>query len=271
MTRAIIGIDIGSRYTKLCIMESGVFRFIKLETYSFYKEYTDKKGFAAKNLCQEHDILTSDTFFGFTGYGKHRIEKILNGRCNLFNELKMHMNGAIFQTGLKNFILLDIGGQDSKVIVVEDGRMVDFETNDRCASGTGRFIENASRVMGMEMTEFINCSDSPVEITSKCAVFAETEIIELLAENCLPKNIAAGINLSVVKKVLPLIERFNYNDNLIFTGGTALNCAVVQYLAKMLSKRKIKVIVPEQPLFNGAIGVVRTLVEMEENNGYCTF
>ena len=271
MNMTVIGIDIGSRYTKLCITESCESRYILIDTYRFYRVYTDKNGFSIENLCREYGINYSDTIFGFTGYGKHRIEKILSGECNLFNELKMHMNGAIAQTGLKDFMLLDIGGQDSKVILVESERMTDFDTNDRCASGTGRFIENAARVMGMDMDEFTECSDNPVEISSKCAVFAETEIIELLAENCLPECIAAGINLSVVKKVLPLIERFNYNNNLIFSGGTALNRAVVEYLGKILSKKKIKVIVPKHPLFNGAIVVVRTLVEMEEIDGYSTF
>lgn len=269
MIKAYAGIDIGSRYTKIVLARGEGRQYLLFDTFKFYKEYLDTNGFSIGKLCADADFGVVNPVCGFTGYGKNRIAS--NWKHALFNELKMHMLGAMEQTGMLDFTMLDIGGQDSKVVSVKNGKMVDFETNDKCAAGTGRFVENAARVMGMELSEFMNCKDSPVEITSKCAVFAETEIIELLAQNVSPERIAAGINQSVVKKVLPLIERFNYNKYLIFSGGTANNPAVLEFLQQQLSEKYVKITVLDKPLFNGAIGVVSSLIKMEDIDGHSTF
>ena len=121
-------------------------------------------------------------------------------------------------TGLDHFILLEVGGQDTKVLYVKDGRVFDFLTNDRCAAGTGRYLENMARFLKMPLTEFAAAWQDPVEISQTCAIFGESELVGHLLEGVDPARIAAGVNASVARRALAMVRRYRC-PTLVCVGG----------------------------------------------------
>jgi len=110
-------------------------------------------------------------------------ENLLNFvNANVISEIKAHFKGAVYQTGENNFILIDIGGQDSKVIIVKDGYIEDFVMNDKCAASSGRFIEVAANILKIPIEKMGSYTENPVKLSSTCSVFAESEIIGKIAE-----------------------------------------------------------------------------------------
>lgn len=184
-----------------------------------------------------------------TGYG--RVSLPFATKC--VTEISCHARGAVWlfpQTGL----VLDIGGQDSKVISTdEDGSVLDFVMNDKCAAGTGRFLQVLSGILGMELdtlSEIAGCG-TPASISSMCAVFAETEIIGLLAQGVAPADIAAGVFLSIARRMRALAGRIAMRGECTFTGGLAQSPTFARLLAEELG---VFVQVPEQPQITGALG-----------------
>ncbi|MBP2638644.1 MAG: hgdC 2, partial [Firmicutes bacterium] len=165
-------------------------------------------------------------------------------------ELKAHVLGATWQTGLKNFTLLDLGGQDSKVIKVKNGKMIDFQTNDKCAASTGRYLENMAAILGLTLEELGRYSDNPVELNATCAIFGETELIGRIVEGYGVPELAAGVNYTIFKRIRPMLAAVG-GDTIVFTGGVARGAAIAELLKKELG---VTVIVPERPQLNGAIG-----------------
>ncbi len=251
--QTICGIDLGSRSVKIALMRSQIeeedFKILRLEsldTIRFYREYGRKQGdklvvdFKALGL-PEVDRLVS------TGYGRNTLE-LAGGEA--IPELKAHVLGAIYQTGLKDFTLVDLGGQDSKIIQVRKGKMVDFMTNDKCAASSGRYLENMANILDMSLEELGQYAEAPVELNSTCAVFGESELIGKIVEGFPLAELAAGVNATIVKRILPLLRSFS-GDDLVFTGGVAHNHAVGRLLEAGSGKR---IVIPQEPQFNGAIG-----------------
>ncbi len=181
-----------------------------------------------------------------TGYGKN----LLKAHFPTVTEIRAHFLGARFVTGLDHFILLEMGGQDTKVLYVREGRVFDFLTNDRCAAGTGRYLENMARFLKMPLTEFAGCWEDPVDISQTCAIFGETELVGHLLEGVEPARIAAGVNASVARRALAMLRRYRC-PTLVFVGGVAKNRAVVKFLG---DQGDFQVRVPPYPQFNGALG-----------------
>ncbi|MCX5890833.1 MAG: 2-hydroxyglutaryl-CoA dehydratase, partial [Deltaproteobacteria bacterium] len=184
------GLDFGSRYVKLVYLgdqEALVRR--RLDTVSFYREYLNRRhgrlviDWPRLKLPEPESLVV-------TGYGKN----LLQQNFPAITEIRAHFLGARRQTGLDHFILLEVGGQDTKVLYVKDGRVFDFLTNDRCAAGTGRYLENMARFLKLPLTEFAGCWQDPVEISQTCAIFGETELVGYLLEGVEPARIAAGVN-----------------------------------------------------------------------------
>ena len=244
-----IGIDSGSRRVKIVLMEGNkIVRSRSFDTLRFYKRYgTIKEG----KLCVRFDLLdlTIDprSRICVTGYGRNNIN--LSGG-NIVTEIQAHVQGALFQTGLKNFTLLDLGGQDTKVAYVEEGKARDFLMNDKCAAGSGRYLENMARVLAVSLRDLGDQYNDPIDLDTTCAIFGESEMIGNIIEGIPISRICAGVNLSVVKRVLPLINRFP-PQNIVFSGGVAKNEAIVKLLEESVH---VPVIVPKHPAFNGAIG-----------------
>lgn len=242
-----IGLDLGSRYVKAVFMQDG--QLVEHRTYDtleFYREYGRKlKG----ELVIDHKRLGWPPFERVvsTGYGRNLVQ-VAGGQ--VIPELRAHTQGAMFQTGLTEFTLLDLGGQDSKVIKVNNGRMVDFRTNDKCAASSGRYLENMATVLGLNVEELGDCLEEPVELSSTCAVFGESELVGQIIEGHPIRHLAAGVNQTIVKRVESMIRDL-YSPVLVFTGGVARNQAVGRMLAEMLG---VEIVVPPHPQLNGAIG-----------------
>ena len=152
-------------------------------------------------------------------------------------------------------ICIDIGGQDSKVIAMDaTGRVTDFAMNDKCAAGTGRFLEVMARALEVDLDAFGEMSlkaDQPAAISSLCTVFAESEVISLIARGERRENIIAGIHESIGSRVIAMAKRVGIVEPIMMTGGVAKNIGVVRALEKK-SGKSIRVFASAQ--VNGAIG-----------------
>lgn len=250
----ICGIDLGSRSVKIALMQQKkagkeglkLLRLENLNTINFYREYGRKQGeklvvdFEALGLPWVDRLIS-------TGYGRNTLD-LAGGEA--IPELKAHVLGAIYQTGLQDFTLVDLGGQDSKIIQVRKGKMIDFLTNDKCAASSGRYLENMASVLDVSLEKLGNYADDPVELNSTCAVFGESELIGKIVEGFPIAKLAAGVNATIVKRILPLLRSFA-GEVLVLTGGVAYNSAVGRLLEKGTGR---KLIIPPEPQFNGAIG-----------------
>jgi predicted CoA-substrate-specific enzyme activase len=242
----ILGIDLGSREVKIVVMEDNKIKLKKkVSTMRFYKDYCSYDGKVIVNLDKLEIGATIDKAVS-TGYGKNNTDLKL---FKPINELKAHVYGAMYQCGLKDFILLDVGGQDVKVIKVEKGITTDLELNEKCAASCGRYLENMANILEISLDEMSNYSENPVDLNSTCAVFSESELIGKIAEGTKIENLCAGVNYSLYKRLRPLLSKFR-GKKLVITGGVANNNAIKKYLEKDYEE----IVSVEEPQFNGAIG-----------------
>jgi predicted CoA-substrate-specific enzyme activase len=201
-----------------------------------------------------------------TGYGR---EKISFANTNV-TEITCHGTGAywLIPTGRT---VIDIGGQDCKVILLGDnGNITDFRMNDKCAAGTGRFLEVMARALGLELDELGAVSlksESPAVITSQCSVFAESEIVTLIAEGIELPDIVAGIHKSIADRLLTMVKTVNSRKDFMLTGGVAKNAGVVKFLEGALGKIEK---VPVDPQIVGALGAALIAKEKLERGVLAT-
>ncbi|MBC8063135.1 MAG: 2-hydroxyglutaryl-CoA dehydratase [Clostridiaceae bacterium] len=241
----ILGIDLGSREVKLILMEDNkLVEKSKFSTMTFYRDYCNHGEKLEVNL-KKLGIENIDKAIS-TGYGRN------NTNLNYFkaiNELKAHVYGVFYQTGLKDFILLDVGGQDVKVVKVEKGIITDLELNEKCAASCGRYLENMANVLEISLDRMFQYYKDPIELNSTCAVFSESELIGKIAEGVSMERLCSGVNYSLYKRLQPLLNKFQGNK-LVVAGGVARNLALN---ALLLNDYK-EIIQLEEPQFNGAIG-----------------
>jgi predicted CoA-substrate-specific enzyme activase len=186
-----------------------------------------------------------------TGYGRYLAQAHLD--CPIITEIKAYALGA-HHLYPECEVIIDIGGQDSKVIRASGGRVLDFEMNDRCAAGTGRFLEVMATTLGYSIDELGSCAlraNHAVTINSMCTVFAESEVISLLSKGEQPQNIALGVHNSIINRIFALSGRVDLNNDVVFAGGVAKNPCMVELLKKKLRK---DIFVPDEPQIIGAIG-----------------
>jgi predicted CoA-substrate-specific enzyme activase len=196
-----------------------------------------------------------------TGYGR-RLVKIAD---NSFTEITCHARGAAaLWPGVR--LVIDIGGQDSKVIAVDENGFVDrFAMNDRCASGTGRFFEVLSRALEIDIDQIGAVAlqgSGDLEVSSMCATFAETEVISLLAQGAEPADIAASVHRAVAARTLGLLAQVGKRTPIVMTGGVAKNPAAVHFLSEALG---LPVQIPSDPQISGAFGAA--LLARDEHLG----
>ncbi len=249
----LYGIDLGSRSVKVVGYADGdVAHRASYDTARFYREYGRMEGgelmvsFEGLGLPAHPERLT------VTGYGRNTVR--VRG-AQVISEVKAHTLGAVHQTGLREFTLLDIGGQDTKVVKVDGGRVDEFIMNDKCAASSGRYIENMAAVLDMSMDEVSLHFENPVSLSATCAIFGESELIQKIAEGKSASELAAAVNLSIVKRVLPMINRFP-DGPVVFSGGVAKNAAVAELLRQHTRREVISL---AEPTFNGAIGCALNL------------
>lgn len=185
-----------------------------------------------------------------TGYGR----KLVPGAARSFTEITCHARGAAaLHPGVR--LVIDIGGQDSKVIAVDDAGLVDrFAMNDRCASGTGRFFDVLARALEVDISEVGNLAlagSDGLEVSSMCATFAETEVISLLAQGKPKSDIAASVHKAVASRTLGLVAQVGKAAPTVMTGGVAQNPAARHYIEQAL-RQPIELL--DQPQIAGAYG-----------------
>ncbi|QEK13455.1 2-hydroxyglutaryl-CoA dehydratase [Crassaminicella thermophila] len=241
----ILGIDLGSREVKIAVMEEEkIIKKIKVSTMSFYRDYCSFNGKIIVDL-EKLGIYGIDRAVS-TGYGRNNTD--LN-KFKAINEIKAHVYGCFYQTKLKDFILLDVGGQDVKIVKVENGIITDLELNEKCAASCGRYLENMANVLEISLDEMSKYYDNPVVLNATCAVFSESELIGKIAEGVDIKSLCAGVNYSLYKRLHPMLNKFK-GRKLVLTGGVANNSAIKEYLKKDYDE----IVSVEEPQLNGAIG-----------------
>lgn len=242
----MLGIDLGSRRVKIVEMtETGILQRLSYDTISFYREYG--KMLKGSLHIDMPGLGLPETLLIATGYGKTTVK--VEGARNI-PEIQAHAAGAVYQSLEKDFTLLDIGGQDTKIIQVRGGKTVDFLTNDRCAAGSGRYLENMATVLGISLEELASYSDVSIELNSTCAIFAETEIISRVIEGYSTAQLGAGVNYALYRRIAPLLKKLP-SPVYIMAGGGAKSPALQQIAARDLQAPVIALADPE---FNGAIG-----------------
>ena len=185
-----------------------------------------------------------------TGYGR----KSMAAADKTITEIMCHAAGAHYLNPRTRSVI-DIGGQDSKAIVMDEkGKVINFVMNDKCAAGTGRFLEVMARALEVDLDQFGEISlraDRPAKISSLCTVFAESEVISLIAKGEKRENIIAGIHDSICARVSAMMMRIGVREPVMITGGVAKNLGVVRALEKTINAH---VEVSKYAQENGAIG-----------------
>lgn len=257
--KTFIGIDIGSLATKIVLINEGKLIDHRTErsTYNFRKVGHD----LFDDLLERNDLNKSDVFLMSTGYGRNTID-IADDRVT---EITAHAKGAQYFFPDAHSVI-DIGGQDSKAIVMSQktGNVIDFQMNDKCAAGTGRFLEVMAHALEVPIDQFGELSlnsNKPASISSTCTVFAESEVISLFARGASKNDIASGIHKSIARRVAGMAKRIGVAPKLVFCGGVAKNPAVKKYLEAELG---YEIVTPEFPQLTGAIGAA--LIAQENNS-----
>ena len=244
------GIDIGSMTTKCVIMDrTGIIGKVVIPTDSDPKNSGIK---ALETLLNKNGLKRPDlSRIVGTGYGRISLDFF----DHTATELTCHATGVRYLNPDAEGVI-DIGGQDSKVIKLKpDGSIMDFVLNDRCAAGTGHFLEVMSRALNQDIEKFGDLytkSESPCSINSTCTVFAESEVISLTARGESKTDIAAGLHQSIAKRVGNMANRLGLKENIAFVGGVAKNNGMKKALEDYLGIHFIPI--SEDPQITGAIG-----------------
>ncbi|MHA1593774.1 MAG: acyl-CoA dehydratase activase [Candidatus Baldrarchaeia archaeon] len=249
MSVYVAGIDVGAATAKCVIMDDGEIVGYEIIPVSYDLSESAKRVFNAtlKKLGISADEIKSVVS---TGYGRYNVPFAKKQ----VTEISCHGRGAIFLIPSTRTII-DIGGQDTKVIAInERGRVLDFVMNDKCAAGTGRFLEVMARVLDVkveEMGEIALRAKKKVKISSTCTVFAESEVINHLVHKVPREDIIAGLVDAISSRVAALAQRVTIRPDVILTGGVAKNEAVRRSLSEKLG---LEILRPKEPQIVGAIG-----------------
>ena len=240
----VAGLDIGSRTVKIVEWNG--------------REITRQAVAASegKPLIKARELIAGRNydFLVATGYGRHlAVEHKVAGE--VITEIKAYALGAHYLFPDAGTVL-DIGGQDSKVILVGPaGNVLTFEMNDRCAAGTGRFMENMALALGLSIDELgphaLAAEGKVVTISSMCTVFAESEVISLIGQGEDSRLVALGIHQAIISRVSAMVRRVGLRPRFVFAGGVAYNPCMKQLLAKEMGMEPS---VPANPQTVGALG-----------------
>jgi predicted CoA-substrate-specific enzyme activase len=262
MTTIVAGVDIGSTTAKSVIINEkqeilgkslavvGV-RIVEDAEVSFNNALTDAG-------VQKEDV----NFTVGTGYGRY---KVYFGQA-IVTEISCHAKGAHFLFP-ETQTVLDIGGQDTKAIRINrSGEIIDFAMNDKCAAGTGRFLDVCAEALGYKIDEIGDealKAERAEKISSTCTVFAESEVMSQVSRGKKPENILAGLNHSIAMRSISLIRRVGIFPELTFTGGVSRNKGLVKSL-----QEKLQVSVNVSPLsqYLGALGAALFALERVETS-----
>jgi len=238
----VLGIDLGSRTVKAVFLKNG-----EIEDSQIALGGSDPYN-TAVSLLKKYPKCPVVA----TGYGRHILEE--EWADKVITEIKAHAIGARFFFPSCRTVI-DMGGQDSKVIALdESGQFVNFQMNDKCAAGTGKFLEVMAQALGYPIDTFARVGINetrPARISSMCTVFAESEVISLVSKQVRKEAIVRGLHEAIAGRIASMVNRVGVEKDVVFSGGVARNPTMIALLEKKL-KTKLKV--ADAPDIIGALG-----------------
>ena len=248
--KCAVGVDIGSLTAKSVVVDADS----RIASYIVIQGKIVDEAAAVASLEQAlgkaHLSRQDVDFLVTTGYGR----SMVSFGDKTITEISCHARGARYLSeGVRTVI--DIGGQDSKVIVLDGGgSVVNFAMNDKCAAGTGRFLEVMAGALDVPLEEMGGLSlksTNPAQISSICTVFAESEVISMKARGRSKLDIISGIHEAIGRRMHSMINQAGMKPPVVMSGGVAKNVGVVRVLERLL---ETKIIVPPEPQIVGALG-----------------
>jgi predicted CoA-substrate-specific enzyme activase len=250
------GVDVGSTQTKAIVLDEAG-RIVGRSLIETGADVTLAAQRAYRAALAESAIPESDVAFVIgTGYGRYKVEF---GHTQA-TEIRCHARGAL-RMFPETATVLDMGGQDTKAIRVRDGEVGDFCMNDKCAAGTGRFLQSAAAALEIGLDELGPAAlrgTRPVEISTTCTVFAESEVLSWLARGRKIEDILLGVHRSIAQRSVALLRRVGIESEVTFTGGVARNRAMIAVLEEML---ELRLNVSPESHFMGALGAALFALE----------
>jgi (R)-2-hydroxyacyl-CoA dehydratese activating ATPase len=235
------GLDVGSRTIVLVAMDGDIADSAILET-----------GINPLQRCQELLAARSYERLVITGYGRHLVSSALGGET--VSEIRAYAVGARHLYPDCRTVI-DVGGQDSKATLLSnEGEVLKFEMNDRCAAGSGKFLEVMAKTLEVGISDFSDLALSAsevVHINSLCTVFAESEVVSLISRGVKTSAIALALHEAIAARIASMVRRIGPRERVVFAGGAALNKCLHRLLSEKLG---IDVTVPPEPQIVGAIG-----------------
>ncbi len=256
MTSYFAGIDVGSTMTKVVILKDGILSSIIGPTGPEHRHLANRvMDEALKKALLSFERIT---YIVSTGYG--RINVPFADRQ--FTEITCQAKGIVHLFPDAKTVI-DIGGQDIKAIKVDStGKTIDFAMNDKCAAGTGRFIEVIADTLGVALErvgEISLQSNRPSKISNICTIYAQQEVADRLSEGIPVSDLLAGVHQSLAERIGRLVNRIKIEDRVVVTGGGAKNKGLLKALSEELGR---ELLVPEEPLITGALGAALMGKEM---------
>lgn len=243
------GIDLGSTMTKVVIIDNDeeVCAEVIKHTGAEHRRLANE---VMKQALEQSGLSFDDiSYVVATGYGRI----IIPFADRQITELTCHARG-VSASFPDVRLAIDIGGQDAKGLKIDRGKLMEFTMSDKCAAGTGRFLEIIAKTLGLkidELGEISLKSANKLSISSTCTVFAQQEVIARLSEGIPVEDIVAGIHDAIASRVVRMVDHLGIEPDVVFTGGVAKNAGVVKSLEDKLG---LKVFIPDEPLLSGATG-----------------
>jgi len=243
------GVDIGSTMTKVVLVDKAgnLLSIIKGPTGAEHRQLANE---VMRQALKEAGLQIDDiSYIVATGYGRLNVPFA----DRQITELSCHARG-VYSLFPNVRTAIDIGGQDAKCMKIDNGRLVDFVMNDKCAAGTGRFLEVTATALGIKLEDMGDISlkaTKKIQISSLCTIFAQQEVIALISRGEKLENILAGLHDALAGRIVALARRLGTEPDLVLTGGVAKNIGMGRAMKESLG---CEILVPEEPLITGALG-----------------
>ena len=243
------GVDIGSTMTKVVLTDKAgnLLSFIKGPTGPEHRQLANE---VMRQALEQASLQIDDiSYIVATGYGRLNVPFA----DRQITELSCHARGvsSLFPNART---AIDIGGQDAKCMKIDKGRLASFVMNDKCAAGTGRFLEVTATTLAIKLEDMGEISvkaTKKIPISNLCTIFAQQEVVALLSRGEKLENILAGLHDALASRVAALARRLGIEPDLVLTGGVAKNIGMVKAMKESLG---CEILVPEEPLLTGALG-----------------
>ena len=243
------GVDIGSTMTKVVLMDKSdnLLSSIKGPTGPEHRQLANE---VMRQALEQASLQIDDiSYIVATGYGRLNVPFA----DRQITELSCHARGvsSLFPNVRT---AIDIGGQDAKCMKIDNGRLINFVMNDKCAAGTGRFLEVTATALGIKLEDMGDISlkaTKKIQISSLCTIFAQQEVVALISRGEKLENILAGLHDALASRIAALARRLGIEPDLVLTGGVAKNIGMVRAMKESLG---CEIFIPEEPLLTGALG-----------------